>query len=476
MRDFNKIQFGFMDAAKEGQEMPDLLIKGYVDNDKVVEKALDKTTFLFLGYKGSGKSSLSEHLRLMSDESIIVSPEGLRDFPYKTFNRIVSGDAEKEIKARNSWRWLLSVKVLSKLLDDPDAHAVDDSEVRRFVEVFSQAGLFPVTDMSALVKKTSCRTFKMAVKAFSVRLSQNIENAEVSIDLSTELVMKLLKSYKESHRHIIVIDELDDNITNREDRFITIAALINEVKSLNNFLLRENIPVKILILCRTDIFDRLPDANKNKIRRDFSFSLLWYKEGINTPSDSPLIQLINKRAQLVYPDLRDVLSSFFPTRYANNSIYNALLDYTRHTPRDFIQLMNCIQNQCKGNKVTRDDIEKGIKEYSLEYFVTEIEDEMAGYIDYDKTKLVLGVFAIMRKREFSFQEFHRNYSNVAELKETDVHEVMRLLYDCSAIGHTYSNGRDTMHTFKYRNRNSAFSERDTIQLHKGLWKALNVNY
>ncbi len=363
------------------------------------------------------------------------------------------------------------------MIEDPDAHAVNEGEIRHFVEVFSQAGLFPAADMSALVKKTSSKTFKIALKAFSVQHSQNQENVEVSIELSTELLMKLISSYKESHRHIIVIDDLDDNITNREDRFIAIAALINEVKTLNNFMLKEEIPVKIITLCRTDIFDRLPDANKNKIRRDSSFTLSWYKEGVDTPTDSPLIQLINKRARLVYPDLRDVLSYFFPARYGKTSIYNYLLDFTRHTPRDFIQLMNCIQNQNNGGRVSRDDIDKGIKEYSLDYFVTEIEDEMAGYIDYNKTKLVLGVFAIMRKREFTFQEFHRNYSNVRELIDIDVYEVMRVLYDCSAIGQTYTiNGQDMMHTFKYRNHNSAFSEKDKIQLHRGLWKALNVNY
>lgn len=31
-------------------------------------------------------------------------------------------------------------------------------------------------------------------------------------------------------------------------------------------------------------------------------------------------------------------------------------------------------------------------------------------------------------------------------------------------------------SFKYRNRNSAFNPADRILLHKGLWKALNVNF
>lgn len=477
IRDFRRIQFGYMDAVKEGRDNPDLLINGYVDNGKVVEKALDNSTFLFLGYKGSGKSSLSEHLRLIADNSLMVSQESLKDFPFKNFYKIVTGDAEIEVKAREAWRWLLAIKVLNKMEEDADAHSEKKEVVKKFVEVFTQAGLFPLSDMSTLVKRTSTNSFKAGLKSFNVELTQNKENADVSIALSTEFVMKLLKSYKESHRHVMVIDDLDYNISPRREQFISIAALINEVKDLNNYMLTEGIPVKIIVLCRTDIFDRLPDPNKNKTRRDSSFMFSWYKEGVNTPSDSPLIQLVNKRAKLVYPDLSDVFGYFFPNVYNHKNIYNVLLDFTRHTPRDFIQLMNCIQKQCKGYKVSVSNIDKGIKEYSLDYFVTEIEDEMAGYIEFDKIKSILGIFNIMRKREFTFQEFLTSYRNVKTLNDTDANDVMRVLYDCSAIGQKYSyGGKTNRFTFKYRNRNSAFSERDTIQLHKGLWKALNMNY
>ncbi len=51
------------------------------------------------------------------------------------------------------------------------------------------------------------------------------------------------------------------------------------------------------------------------------------------------------------------------------------------------------------------------------------------------------------------------------------------MYDCSAIGHVYSyiKGKSRV-TFKYRNRTSSFDSTDRILLHKGLWKAMNVNY
>lgn len=53
MRDFRKIQFGYMDGIKEGQEHPNLLLNGYIDHDKVVEKAIDNSTFLFLEHRGT---------------------------------------------------------------------------------------------------------------------------------------------------------------------------------------------------------------------------------------------------------------------------------------------------------------------------------------------------------------------------------------------------------------------------------------
>ena len=160
--------------------------------------------------------------------------------------------------------------------------------------------------------------------------------------------------------------------------------------------------------------------------------------------------------------------------------YSALLDFTRHTPRDFIQLMNHIQDQCPENteKVSSLCIEKGIKDYSSEYFKQEILDEMAGYLPGPVIEGVFNALSSMRSREFKYDEFKEKCRYNTKLKDFDLDEVMKVLYECSAIGHIYSyNGGITSRvTFKYRNRSSSFNPEDRIMLHKGLWKALNVNY
>ena len=52
--DFRKINFGKADAQEEGVECPRLLIDGYYEVNNVVQKVCQTSTFLILGYKGSG--------------------------------------------------------------------------------------------------------------------------------------------------------------------------------------------------------------------------------------------------------------------------------------------------------------------------------------------------------------------------------------------------------------------------------------
>ena len=82
-KDFRNIVFGKADAKEEGCEYPQLLINGYWDSTGVSKLALSGSTFLFLGYKGSGKTALSEHIRLTATGyNNFVNDIQLRDFSY----------------------------------------------------------------------------------------------------------------------------------------------------------------------------------------------------------------------------------------------------------------------------------------------------------------------------------------------------------------------------------------------------------
>lgn len=476
--DFKAINFGKADAHTEGESYPELLSKGYLNISSVVDKAMNGSVFLFLGYKGSGKSSLSEHLRLQYGDDV-VDQQQLKDFPFKEFDKTLDSD-DKIIRYKKLWSWILCVKVFNNLYSDSSSSIQSQENIKKVISTFTQAGIFPVLNISSLVKKTVSDSVKASIKGLELSRTENRENSTVDIELLTDYIKQLILSFKEENNHVMIIDDLDDILSPKGLQFGIITALINEIKELNRFFSLNNVPFKILVLCRTDMFERLPDPNKNKIKQDNSFNFTWYREGINKSEDSDLIELINRRAKLVYPEINDVFMTFFPKSYDKKKTYSALLDFTRHTPRDFIQLINHIQEQCPDGteKVSISYIEKGIKEYSTEYFVQEISDEMAGYLPGPVIEGVFHALSSMRSRDFRYCDFKEKCRYNTKLKGFDLDEVMKVLYECSAIGHIYSydGGYTSRVTFKYRNRSSSFNPDDRIMLHKGLWKALNVNY
>lgn len=151
---------------------------------------------------------------------------------------------------------------------------------------------------------------------------------------------------------------------------------------------------------------------------------------------------------------------------------------TRHTPRDFLQLLISIQEHCTNGGVDKKAIEEGIKAYSSDYFLPEIKDEMAGYVQYDAIDRIVNILSSFREREFSYAEFVKKFTALNFPESIKADNILNVLYDCSAIGHAYpyKDGKETRVTFKYRNRNSSFNKNNRIILHKGLWKALNVNF
>ena len=153
MIDYRKIDFGNTDAQTESQNNPKLLIEGYYDLENWTERLLNGSTFLVLGYKGSGKTALSEHLYLKSqkDDNIIVEKISLKDLAYNSIVKIVPSNEEKEIRAKVAWRWLLLVKSLFSLINDNDAVSDRTSDINETSRLFGQCGLFPVKNFNSLV-------------------------------------------------------------------------------------------------------------------------------------------------------------------------------------------------------------------------------------------------------------------------------------------------------------------------------------
>lgn len=265
MTSFRDIRFGYASAEMESQNAPDLLLKGYWDLDGIINEVINGPRFLYLGYKGSGKSAIAEHLRLdaQSNSTLFVTTTFLSDFPYTDFKKIVSGDAEPESKYPTAWSWLLLLTMVNSLAKDHGADADFELAVRQLKNM----GLIPSKDLRETVLLSSKKSFKAKIPMI---LEGQIEFSHGEPDLQllklVQFLKKIVTSFRSESRHLLIIDGLDDILTEREVQYQSLAALILEASRLNADFTREGAKVKIVILCRTDLFERLPGPNKNKIR------------------------------------------------------------------------------------------------------------------------------------------------------------------------------------------------------------------
>lgn len=473
MFDFKNIEFGDSDAQTEVAYTPDLLLRGFLDPTNMVDCALNRRSFLFLGTKGSGKSALSEHLKLLSEsnDEFIVNSILLNEFPYKLFSKIVKGDAENESKFHIAWRFLLLLYILYSLDNDHECQHTKVDEWTDAVNQFRNKGLFPIKNVSDLVRKTSKWTFSFDLKIIQAS-SGSGEVAQDDVNTVSEYLKTLLCSVTSSKRHYLVIDGLDETLTNRNEQQKSVVALLSQAKEINNWCSRNKIPFKIIVLCRTDIYDKLSDPNKNKLKQDFAFVIQWFDES-ETEDDkrSALIRLANLRCQLTYNEVSDMFDTFFPKTYEDKPIRKALLDYTRHTPRDFLQLLKKIQMSCQGSKVTRADITSGLKKYSMDYFKDEIKDELAGYEAPENVELIFQLLSQFKQRDFKYSDVVDHIHKSSAYVNVNWMEAFTLLFNCSAIGHRV--GKDNFIYMKYRNPSMTFTTDNVIMIHRGLWKALS---
>ncbi|MBA4365226.1 MAG: hypothetical protein C0398_04360 [Coprothermobacter sp.] len=485
IRRFDQITLGCANATNEATQFPQLLLDGYLDSHGLGKELLEGHRFLVLGPKGSGKTAVAEHLRLVADSdpsSTFVTLCNLGDFPYSDFRSKLGSEVAQE-RYPGGWSWLLLGTMLSSFARDAGGQNSDDGLFQEVTGALARTGLF--AENSDGRKSGSPRGLRLKLAGtVALGIGAALEFAlEPGAELPTlrlAMLKNATKGFRSESRHLLILDGLDDVLSQPEVRYDALAGLLYAVGDLNYAFRTAETPAKIILLCRTELFDRLPSANKNKMRMDDAVVLDWY----DNPARGErcrLGDLVNLRTRMSDPRVDDVFRSFLPKSLGGKPMLQWLLDLTRCTPRDFIQLLTCIQGK-SGNReglLPEDVVIAGVREYSRSYFMPEIRDELAGYVQPAQIESVFRLFSSLRNWHFTYSEL-KDLAIREQLDSLDLASIMQTLFECSAIGNSFPREDKPGYfdiRYKYRNPTSSLNlAKGEIQLHKGLWKGLGVSY
>lgn len=238
---FKDIAFGFSSAEKERSEEPDLILNGYIDYKSATDAAKSGEKYLFLGYKGTGKSSIGERLELTlsNDYSNFVRLVSLGDFPFTSFSKIVRGDSEPESKYPAAWSWLLLIYLLESFGRDEGLQHPDQPALQDAMKAFRMMGLSPAGDPASLVRTSSKNNFTLSLPGKLAEYSWSGSETRPASELPSfvESLKTMLSQARSTSGHYLIIDGLDDVLTSREVQYRSLSALIFEVARLNKLFL-----------------------------------------------------------------------------------------------------------------------------------------------------------------------------------------------------------------------------------------------
>lgn len=478
MKGFRDINFGMAAAETEKSQYPNLLIEGFLDAYGFIDSILNHNKYLVLGPKGSGKTAIASKLELLAKDShdlFVKSYYLYSDFPHSLFSNLMDSEEAPMTRYQNYWEFLILVSLLDSFSNDDTASYADKKLYKNLIKAMQDVGLIPCQTLTEMVKTTKGDRLKLNILKF-IDVEKYSESQKINrgLDIIFSSLRKVCYSISTKRKHILIIDGLDD-ILNQEDRqYDTISSLIVTTDRINRRFKDSNIRAKVVILCRTDLFERLPGPNNNKIKQDYAIILDWYQD-VRDPYSTNLARLINLRAETSLGREINIFKEFLPSNLKRyDTTVKTLLDNTRYRPRDFIQLLNFIQKSTKADKPTRDEIWNGIRSYSLDYLMDEIKNELDGYLSSEEKEQALKLLGVLNKPKFSLSELVEKKKNDNRFKSLDLIKALNALFDCGAISNFRrdSLGKE-INTTKYRNPHVCFDPTEDIRIHWGLVKALN---
>ncbi len=354
------------------------------------------------------------------------------------FSQLMESDEAPITRYQNYWEFLVLVSFLESFSNDGSAAYEDKKLYKNLIKAMQDVGLIPSQTLTDMVKTAKGDRLKLNILKF-INVEKYSESQKINhgLDIIFGSLRKVCYSISSRGKHILIIDGLDDILDQRDKQYDIISSLIVASDRINRKFKDNDVEAKIVILCRTDLFERLPGPNNNKIKQDYSIVLDWYQD-VRDPYSTNLVRLINLRAETSLRRKVNIFQEFLPLSLKRRDFtVKTLLDNTRYRPRDFIQLLNFIQKSTKGNEPTQDEIWNGIRSYSLDYLMDEIKNELDGYLTSEEKEQALKLLGVMNKSKFTLSELVEKKKNDNRFASLDLMRALNALFDCGAISNLY---------------------------------------
>lgn len=515
IRDLN---MGFNDAENyKRREEKDFFNKIFLDDN--INQILSSSRYFLIGEKGTGKTAYSVYLSNNDRKNTLSSIKYVRETNYRQFISLKKNDSLILSDYTLIWKviiyLLISCEIQKCINWSNPLNAFNQYKALNDAIKEYHNGAFDPEILNAFeFIANSESSVSFLNKFFNIGAKEDFSRKQVESKFQTNLqYLKMqfensFNSIKLKKSFILFIDGMDirpDGIP-QADYIECIKGLAHAVWETNNDFFAnikglQGNTIKIMLLIRPDIFNKMGLQNQNSKIRDNSVLLEW-KTRNKDYEQSNLFKLADKllsvqQSEDLYPG--DAWNYYFPYKSIVKNKKDTVpfvkyLQYSFFRPRDIISMLDIMKKHSisKNEDESRfndEDFEDSRAEYS-NYLLGEIRDHLVFYYTEDEYNTFLRFFEELRGdtqfRYNTYLNYYRSYINSLNMVVKKIppfadtpENFLQFLYDLNIICYIEQSVDENHYYWCYKERNYANMnpkvKKDSFYLiHQGLFKALNL--
>ena len=433
-----------------------------------------------IGRKGTGKTAIAQYLLGVKSHEIFASILSFKNFPFNDLYALKNAGFTAPNQYITLWKYLIYCNV-ARLMSKNQGIA---SSIREPLEKLYKPE--PIEYLQRSVGKWTATDFNFSILGTGAGAKgQRINNDSNWIE-RTQALESIIAEHIDDSKYLILFDELDEDYRymtevsryqNFSDLLTGLFKAIQDIKSVFRHTHAQIFPV---IFLRDDIYDTLEDPDKTKWD-DAKIDLDWTVDRLKQLLAFRISRTRDPQASssMHFGDAWSLIFGAIKISYGdrqnkNQSTFEYILKSTQLRPRDVIRYLT------EYAKVALDTREK-LSERTVKladhafsgYLKRELQDEIGGVVPH--VAKLFDVLSILRKQTFSHAEFAKAYEQAVQkdfFERYDPAWVLKILFFFSVIGNQPRQLNQTV--FRYRNHGAELNFNESIVVHRGLLKSLQI--
>lgn len=431
-----------------------------------------------IGRKGTGKTALSESISSKTQHNHFSQKLSFKNFPFNSLYALDNKAYTRPNQYISLWKYLIYSSICKMMINN---EAIENEVREKLSLLFSKDSA--LNNLKRSIKKWT--TKDISIKLLGVGGKLTVEESEQDWIDRLDILEEVIEEYLDDSHYYIIFDELDEDYKNivemeqQADYISLITSLFKAVQDIRSTFGGNNFKIKPVVFLRDDIYDLILDSDKNKWE-DFRVDLEWNITKIQELLAHRISRAVNYDGQISdFKTAWDITFENTPVKMGTRakkslSIFDYITRSTHLRPRDYVRYLQVAAEdtvQSGESKISSATVKKVDKGFS-NYLRNELVDEIHGVIP--DIQEIFSIISEIRKQVFSVSEFKKVYLDRADkdlLVTKDPDYVLKTLFHFSVIGNQARPGVDF---FRYKNKEARFNFKESVVVHRGLFKALQI--